>query len=280
MGKSKVRLGLVQMKMDASPAQNLKKAIKNIEWLAKKGAEIICLPELFLTPYFCQLESKKFFKLAEKVSGPTTKALGEIAAKHKVVIITSVFEKSGRRFFNTAVVIGPNGKLQGKYRKIHIPDDMKNHYGEAYYFNEGNLGFRAFKTRYAAVGPMVCFDQWFPEAARVCASKGAEILFYPTAIGFQKSDKPILAQAEYEAWQVIQRSHAVANNVFVCAVNRVGKEDHLHFWGTSFVCDPYGRVLVKGPIDKEANLLADCDLSLVSEMRKEWPFLDARSIKI
>lgn len=272
------------MKMDREPNKNLQKARKNIESLAKRGAEIICLPELFLTPYFCQTESKKFFRFAESIPGPTTRVLSDLATSLKVVLITSIFEKTkvGRavRFYNTAITIDANGVLRGKYRKMHVPDDLKNHYGEAFYFHEGNLGFRSFKTRYAHVGPMVCWDQWFPEGARVCASKGAEILFYPTAIGFQKTDRPVIAQAEYEAWQTIQRSHAIANNVFVCAVNRVGKEDHLHFWGTSFVCDPYGKILVKGPIDKEANLLAECDLSLINQMRRDWPFLDARRVKI
>lgn len=281
MTKGNVRLGLVQMKMDKNPKKNLEKALKNIEWLAKRGAQIICLPELFVTSYFCQTPNNKFFDSAEIIPGPTTSALSLAAGKHKVVIIASIFEKANRRYYNTAVVIGANGSLKGKYRKMHVPDDMKNHYGESYYFHDGNLGFRSYKTAYAKVGPMVCFDQWFPEGARMCAAKGAEILFYPTAIGFlQKNVPALIAQAEYEAWQTIQRSHAIANNVFVCTVNRVGKEDHLRFWGTSFVCDPYGRVLVKGPIDKEANLIADCDLSLIPDMRKDWPFLDARRIKI
>lgn len=280
-----VRLGLVQMKMDREPQKNLGKAIKNIVWLAARGARIICLPELFLTPYFCQSANKKNFAYAESIPNKTTKILGTVAAMTKTVIITSLFEKASQpskpsAYYNTAVVIGSNGKLTGKYRKMHVPDDMTNHYGESYYFHPGNLGFRTFKTKYAVVGPMICWDQWFPEGARACAAKGAEILFYPTAIGFQKSDRPSMAQAEYEAWQTIQRSHAIANNVFVCAVNRVGKENHLRFWGTSFVCDPYGKILVKGPADKEANLMADCDLSLIPQMRKDWPFLEARRIKI
>lgn len=284
----KIKIGLSQMSSDKKPEKNLEKARINIQELAKKGAQIICLPELFLTTYFCQTKNKTFFDLAETVPGPATKALGEIAKKNKVIIITSVYEKTLRAkpdikkpkgFFNTGIIINQDGKLLGKYRKMHIPDDLKNYYGEAHYFEPG-VGFKVFQTPLAKISVMVCWDQWFPEGARVCAAKGAQIIFYPTAIGYQLQDKFGQNSAEHEAWQTIQRSHAIANNVFVVAVNRVGQEDNLCFWGTSFVSDPYGRIIAKASKDKEENVIVECDLSLISQMRTDWPFLKARRIKI
>ena len=274
-----VRVGLIQMKSLETPQENLESAIKNIEEVAKKGAQIVCLSELFLTPYFCQTKDDKFFDLAEAIPGPTTQALGEVARKNKVVVICSIYEKAGEKYYNTAVVIDADGKYLGKYRKMHIPDDPDNGYDEAYYFSPGDLGFLVFETKYAKVAPMICFDQWFPEGARIVATKGAEILFYPTAIGWPLANRPELNPAEHEAWQIMHRSHAIANNVFVVAVNHVGLEGSTNFWGTALVSDPYGRVLAKASADKEENLVVECDLDLIDQMRKDWPFLSARVVK-
>lgn len=281
MGKT-VSVGLIQMHCGMDPEKNFSNAARRVRALARRGAQIICLPELFLTEYFCQTKNKKFFKYAKPMPWLIKNALGKMAKENKVVIITSVYERAGKKFFNTAVVIGEDGRLKGKYRKMHIPDDLKNHYGEQFYFEKGNLGFRAIKTRFVCAGPMICWDQWFPEGARACAAKGAQILFYPTAIGFPASSaghSRAVSEAEHEAWQIIQRSHAIANNVFVVAVNRVGRDNHLDFWGSSFACDPYGRVLAQAPVDKETDLLVKCDLSLIKQMRADWPFLASRRIK-
>lgn len=273
------------MKSLETPEENLAKAEKNIEDAAKKGAQIICLSELFLTPYFCQTKDDRFFALAEKIPGPTTQALGEIAKKNNAVIICSIYEKANKKFYNTAVVIDADGTLVGKYRKMHIPDDAENDYDEAYYFSPGDLGFQVFQTKYAKVGPMICFDQWFPEGARITASKGAEILFYPTAVGWPLTparpelNLSELNPAEHEAWQIMHRSHAIANNVFVAAVNHVGIEGSTNFWGTAIVSDPYGRIIGKASTDKEENLIVECNLDLIDQMRKDWPFLSARVIK-
>lgn len=270
-----VKVGIVQMHCIPVPNENLVHGLQRIRKLAQKGAQVICLPELFLTEYFCQTENKKFFKFAEKIpGGPTVNALSIAAKELKVVIVTSIYEKAENGLFNTAVVIDADGRLAGKYRKVHIPDDLKNYYGEKFYFKKGDLGFKSVKTKYLNVGPLICWDQWFPEGARATAKLGAEILIYPTAIGFQLKDKHNVNEAEHEAWQIIQRSHAIANNVFVVAANRVGREHNLNFWGSSFVCDPFGRILVQGPVDKEADLIAECDLSLIPLMRDDWPFLD------
>lgn len=280
-----VKLGLIQMKSLKTPAKNLAKAEKNIEQAAKKGAQIVCFSELFLTPYFCQTKNDKFFKLAEKVPGPTTKTLEKIAKKNSIVIVCSIYEKADEKFYNTAAVINADGKYLGKYRKIHIPNDPENGYDEAYYFSPGNLGFQVFQTKYAKIAPMICFDQWFPESARIVADKGAEILFYPTALGWPLSparpeiNLSELNQAEHEAWQIMHRSHAIANNVFVTAINHVGIEGSTNFWGTTMVSDPYGRVIGKASTNKEKNLIVECNLDLIDQMRKDWPFLSARVIK-
>ena len=276
-----VRVGLVQMKSGPSAEKNLQRAVASIKKLAKRGADIVCLPELFLTPYFCQTFDRKNFKLAETVPGPTTRALGAATKAAGVTVIASVFEQTTQgRYFNAAVVLNEHGKLIGKYRKMHIPDDLKNYYGEAHYFEPGNLGFRSFKTRRCSIGTLICWDQWFPEGARATAAKGAQILFYPTAIGWQPKERLGIKEAEHEAWQVMQRAHAIANNIFVVAVNRVGLDNKLTFWGTSFVSDPYGRVIAKAPSNREADLLVVCDLSLIPSMRHDWPFLEARRIKV
>ena len=268
------------MKHGDDPLQNLNKALERINKLAERGAQIICLSELFLSPYFCQTRNKKYFKLAEPVPGPLTKVLQNVARDNGVVLVGSLYEKAGpHTYFNTAVVIDADGKYLGKYRKLHIPNDPANYYGEAYYFKPGDLGVKVFKTKFGKIAPLVCWDQWFPEAARAAALKGAQIIFYPTAIGWQLTERPGINEAEYEGWQVMQRAHAIANNVFIAAVNRVGLEHKLKFWGTSFVADPYGRLLAKAPNHTEKDLLVECDLSLIPQMRKDWPFLKARRLK-
>ena len=273
-----VTVGLVQMHSGEDVELNLQKARNGIRDLATKGAQIVCLPELFNALYFCQQKDDRFFDLAEPVPGPTTSILSEVAAECKVAVITSIFERA-EKFYNTAVVVDTNGQLNGKYRKMHIPDDPNNHYDEAYYFAPGDLGFHAFQTQYAKVGPMICFDQWFPEGARIEAEQGAEILFYPTAIGWPVSQERELNEAENQMWKTVQIAHGIANNCFVAAANRVGAQDSLNFWGSSFVSDPYGRVLVLGPTDAEANLIARCDMGVIDQKKRDWPFLESRRIK-
>ncbi|MDP3975783.1 MAG: nitrilase-related carbon-nitrogen hydrolase, partial [bacterium] len=242
--QNKVSVGLVQMHCSELPEENLTKAVTAIQELADRGAQIICLPELFLGPYFCQERDKKYFALAEAIPGPNTQSFQDLAREKQVVILASLYElaEDGHRF-NTVAVIDADGSLLGKYRKIHVPNDPEYGYDETYYFSQGDLGFQVFQTRYARVSPMVCYDQWFPEGARMCGVKGAQILFYPTAIGWplkERLNKAYFDRAEHEAWQVTQRSHAIDNHLFVAAVNRVQPEKGLNFWGTSFVCDPYG----------------------------------------
>ncbi|MBI5412008.1 carbon-nitrogen hydrolase [Candidatus Peregrinibacteria bacterium] len=276
-----VRLGLVQMKMDQAPQKNLQKALKSIQELAKKGAQIIVLPELFLSPYFCQEKNPKTFELAETIPGPTTEALMKVAGETKTVLVVSLFEKTvQKKYFNSIAMIGPDGKLLGTYHKMHIPSLPPDLYAENYYFEKGDEGFKVFDTPYGRIAPMICYDQWFPEGARVAAAKGAQILVYPTAIGWPLMDRAELNTAEHDAWQIIQRSHSIANNVFVTAVNRIGIEGNLNFWGTSFISDPYGRVLAKASTDREENIIVPLDLSVIDSMRAEWPFLDERRIRI
>jgi N-carbamoylputrescine amidase len=275
-----MKVGLVQMHCTKDAQANLNKAIQSIIDLADKGANVICLPELFRSEYFCQTRNDEFFKLAETIPGPTTATLSTLAQNLGVTIIASLFEKTeDDRYFNTVAVIGDTGEIQGIYRKMHIPDDPENGYDEAYYFQPGDLGFKVFDTKHGKISPMICWDQWYPEGARLCAVNGAQILFYPTAIGWPLKDRHELNVAEHDAWQIIQRSHAIANNVFVVAVNRVGLQDNLNFWGTSFVADPYGRVLAKASANKEENLLVDCPISTIDSMRKDWPFLDYRRVR-
>jgi N-carbamoylputrescine amidase len=272
-----MKVGLVQMHCTSNREENLKKAFSSIRETASKGAQIVCLPELFCSEYFCQTRNDRFFSLAETIPGPSTDLLGKLAKELGISILASLYEKTAEnKYFNTTAVIGKDGALSGVYRKMHIPDDPANGYDEAYYFSNGDLGIKVFDLSEAKVAPMVCWDQWFPEGARMSAVQGAQILFYPTAIGWPLKDREELNRAEHDAWQIIQRSHAIANNVFVVAVNRVGLQDSLNFWGTSFVADPYGRVLAKASTDKEENLVVECDLSLINDMRKDWPFLDYR----
>jgi N-carbamoylputrescine amidase len=270
-------IGLVQMRCDADPAMNLAAAVAGIEEAAGRGAQIVCLPELFRSQYFCQREDPAVFDLAEPIPGPSTAALGRVAAARGVVVVASLFEKRAEGVFhNTAVLIGTDGELAGVYRKMHIPDDPL--YYEKYYFTPGDVGFRSFDTPAGRVGALVCWDQWFPEAARLTALCGAEILFYPTAIGWHPSEKARFGEAQHGAWETIQRSHAIANGVFVAAVNRVGIEGGLEFWGGSFASDPFGRVLARAGSEREEVLVVECDRRLIGETRRNWPFLRDRRI--
>ncbi len=270
-----VKVGLIQMTCSDNPKENLDKTVLAIRDLVKQGAQIVSSSELPLSTYFCQTKDDSRFALAEAIPGPTTEKLSEVAKEGNVVILMSLFEKAeDGKCYNTVAVIDADGKYLGKYRKMHIPNDPEHGYDEAYYFAKGDMGYKVFDTKYAKVAPMICYDQWFPEGARLAAVQGAQIIFYPTAIGWPQTDRAELNVAEHEAWQVIQRSHAIANNVFVCPINRVGLEGGLKFWGTSFVCDPYGRVIAKADSESETNLIATCDLSVTDEMRKDWPFLN------
>jgi N-carbamoylputrescine amidase len=275
---TKTTVGLVQMSCEQKTATNLKKAIGRIGDAAKQGAQIVCLQELFLSQYFCQTEDIELFKLAETIPGPSTEALSKVARQKNVVIIASLFEKRAAGVYhNTAVVIDASGKLAGKYRKMHIPDDPL--YYEKFYFTPGDLGFQTHNTAYGKVGALVCWDQWFPEAARLTALSGAQFIFYPTAIGWLPKEKPDVNEAQHSAWETIQRAHAIANGVYVAVVNRVGREGKLTFWGQSFVADPFGRIIAKASPDKEEVLIVECDLNKIDETRLNWPFLRDRRIE-
>jgi N-carbamoylputrescine amidase len=270
-------IGLVQMRCGTDSRANLKHALRHITAAARRGAKIVCLPELFRTRYFCQSEDHSNFKLAEPIPGQTISELSAAAKKHRVVVIGSIFERrSAGVYHNTAVVIDANGKLVGKYRKMHIPDDPL--YYEKFYFTPGDLGFRSFPTKHADIGTLVCWDQWYPEAARLTALQGAQILLYPTAIGWHLHEKKKLGPKQYDAWLTIQRAHAIANGVFVAATNRVGLESTVDFWGGSFVCDPFGEIIACASHDKEEILTAECDFRLVEETRQYWPFLRDRRV--
>jgi N-carbamoylputrescine amidase len=275
--REQIRVGLVQMSCGENPAANLAKAIERIEAAAKRGAQIVCLQELFRSRYFCQSEDQRNFKLAEGIPGPSTEALGELARKKQIVIVASLFERrSAGIYHNTAVVIDADGSLAGKYRKMHIPDDPL--YYEKFYFAPGDLGFPSFPTRYARVAVLICWDQWFPEGARLAALSGAQILFYPTAIGWIPKEPRAVAHNQRNAWVLIQRSHAVANGVYVAAVNRVGREGKIKFWGNSFVAGPFGEIVAHAGGEREEVLIAKCDLGKIEETRQSWPFLRDRRI--
>lgn len=272
-----VRLGLIQMRVGADPKRNLAKAVEKIRQGARKGAQIVCLQELFVSRYFPQSEDAKFFRLAEPIPGPTTGSLCRLARAEKIVIVASVFERrSSGIYHNTAVVIDADGLILGKYRKMHVPDDPC--YYEKFYFTPGDLGFPTFKTRYGKIGVLVCWDQWFPEAARLISLSGAQIIFYPTAIGWLSGESRGAARAQRCAWELIQRGHAVANGVYVAAANRVGREGKLNFWGGSFVVDPFGTIVARADEDHEDILLARCDFKKIDETRQNWPFLRDRRI--
>ncbi len=275
-----VTLGLVQMRCGLDPEENMARAMAGVREAAGRGAQIVCLQELFRSQYFCQTEDHDHFALAEPVPGPSTERLAPLAAELGVVIVASLFEKRTEGLYhNTAAIIDADGSYLGKYRKMHIPDDPQ--YYEKFYFTPGDLGFRSWDTRFGRIGVLVCWDQWYPEAARLTAMSGAQILFYPTAIGWLPGEKTEHGAQQQAAWETIQRSHGIANGVYVCAVNRVGHEGDpaggLEFWGGSFVSDPGGRLLVKGGTGEEV-LVAACDLAKVNASRTHWPFLRDRRI--
>jgi N-carbamoylputrescine amidase len=276
---SKVKIGLVQMSCSANKQENLDKAIKKIQEAAAKGAQIICLQELFTSLYFCDVEDYDNFQLAEPIPGPSTEVLSKVAAELKVVIIASLFEKRTQGIYhNTTAVLDADGRYLGKYRKMHIPDDPA--FYEKFYFTPGDLGYKIFNTAYAKIGVLICWDQWYPEAARITALMGAEILFYPTAIGWHHLQDEITNSEQYNAWQTIQRSHAVANGVHVVSVNRVGLEQdgQMKFWGGSFVSNPFGNLLYKASHDEEEVAVVEIDTDKTDSYRTHWPFMRDRRI--
>ena len=276
---SKVKVGLVQMSCSGSKEENMQKAKAGIKDAAAKGANIVCLQELFTSLYFCDVEDYENFKLAEKIPGATTDTLGEVAAACNVVVIASLFEKRTQGIYhNTTAVIDADGKYLGMYRKMHIPDDPA--YYEKFYFTPGDLGYKTFDTKFAKIGVLICWDQWYPEAARLTALQGAEILFYPTAIGWATSQDEATNTEQYNAWQTIQRSHAVANGVHVVSVNRVGLEQNgaMKFWGGSFVSNPFGTLLYKGSHENEETEVVEIDTDATDRYRTHWPFMRDRRI--
>ena len=285
MSKSDIiRTAAIQMRCDVDTKANLKHATDLVAQAAKRGAKLICLPELFRSQYFCQLEDASLFDLAEPIPGPSTDALTKVAKKHGVVIIASLFEKRARGLYhNTAAVIDADGSIAGLYRKMHIPDDPC--FYEKFYFTPGDLGFKAHDTAVGRIGVLVCWDQWYPEGARLTALQGADILFYPTAIGWHPHEKAKFGAQQRDAWRTIQRAHAIANGAFVVSVNRVGHEifvkdsPGLEFWGTSFIADPFGVVLEEGSTDREEILMQDLNLARIEEVRRGWPFLRDRRIE-
>jgi N-carbamoylputrescine amidase len=270
------------------PDKNLQHAIERVREAASRGAQVICLPELFQTQYFCQREDPSLFDLAEPIPGPTSAKLAELAKQLRIVLIASLFEKRAPGVYhNTAAIFDADGALRGLYRKMHIPDDPL--YYEKFYFTPGDLGFRAFDTNAGRIGTLVCWDQWYPEGARLTALQGAQILFYPTAIGWHPAEKAEFGKAQHDAWRTIQRAHAIANGVYVAVVNRVGLETGdirgksapgagLEFWGGSFFCDPFGRLIAEAPHDREEILIGEVDLRTLEDIRRNWPFLRDRRI--
>jgi N-carbamoylputrescine amidase len=274
---SSFKIALVQMSCSVDPADNLTRARARIVEAAGRGATLVCLPELFRSQYFCQAEDHANFDLAEPIPGPSTAALAETARDNRVVIIASLFERRAAGVYhNTAVIIDADGKLLGSYRKMHIPDDPL--YYEKFYFTPGDLGFRAFDSAFGRIGTLVCWDQWYPEAARLTALTGAQILFYPTAIGWLHDEKAEYGVSQHAAWETMMRSHAIANGVFVAAANRTGTEGGIEFWGASFVADPNGNILARANHNAEETLLVECDLSRLDVVRTHWPFLRDRRI--
>ena len=272
-----VKIGTVQMKCNADKKTNIQKTIEEVKKAASKGAQIICLQELFASLYFCDVEDHDNFLLGEAIPGPTTDALSFVAAECNVVIIASLFEKRANGLYhNTTAVIDADGKYLGKYRKMHIPDDPG--YYEKFYFTPGDLGYKVFKTKYATIGVLICWDQWYPEAARITALMGAEILFYPTAIGWANHQDEETNIEQYNAWQTIQRSHAVANGIPVVSVNRVGYEGDMKFWGGSFVSNPFGKLLYKASHEEEETVVTEIDTEKSERYRTHWPFLRDRRI--
>lgn len=285
----KFKIALIQMHCTPSPKENLRRAIEKTHKAAKLGAKIVCLPELFQTQYFCQREDHVLFDLAEPIPGPASKKLAAVAKSCKVTLEASLFEKRARGVYhNTSVLFGPNGKLLGTYRKMHIPDDPL--YYEKFYFTPGDISFHAFPSPQAKLGMLVCWDQWFPEGARLTTLQGADVLIYPTAIGWHPSEKKRHGKSQHDAWRTIQRAHAIANGVYVASINRVGHEqgdilgnkaksgDGLEFWGGSFLCDPFGRIICEGSHNKEEILIGEVDLGKIENIRRHWPFLRDRRV--
>jgi N-carbamoylputrescine amidase len=276
------------MRCTADPKENLRRALERADEAADRGAQIVCLQELFTALYFCQVEDHKYFQLAEEIPGPSTAALGRLAKERGIVIVASLFEKrSAGVYHNTAAIIDADGKLLGKYRKMHIPDDPL--FYEKFYFTPGDLGFLAWETRHAKIGVCVCWDQWYPEAARLTALRGAQILFYPTAIGWHPSEKAEFGERQHDSWETIQRSHAIANGCYVAVPNRVGHEmlvdpkgrkigKGIEFWGQSFVADPSGQVVARASAKEEEILIVAADLAAIEQQRTHWPFFRDRRI--
>ena len=279
--KKKTTIGLIQTKVYYSNAKNIENSINKIKEAAKRKAKIICLPELFLSPYFCQTEDHSKFKFAEKIPGPITNIYCKLARELTVILMISLFEKKISGFYhNTTIVIDDDGKIISKYRKMHIPDDPG--YYEKFYFTPGDLGFKSVKTKYGKIGPLVCWDQWFPEAARLTALKGAEILFYPTAIGWHPKEKRKFGSSQLDAWITMQRSHAIANGVFVAVINRIGlekiKNKKIQFWGNSMIIDPSGNIIKKSKSNREEIIICAIDFKKVESTRQHWPFFRDRRI--
>jgi N-carbamoylputrescine amidase len=283
MSAPSITVGLVQMSMSRDVAANLDKAVSRVREAAAKGAGVVCLPELYRSPYFCQREDARLFDLAETIPGPSTEALGRAAREARVVVVAPVFERRAPGLFhNTAAVIDADGSIRGLYRKMHIPDDPA--FYEKFYFTPGDLGFRAFDTQAGRIGTLICWDQWYPEGARLTALQGAIVIFYPTAIGWHPHEKAEFGAGQRDAWRTVQRGHAIANGLYVAVVNRVGHETPpeggpgLEFWGSSFVADPFGVVVAEGSADKEEILTAQVDVARIEEVRRNWPFLRDRRI--
>ncbi|MGH9439549.1 MAG: carbon-nitrogen hydrolase [Terriglobia bacterium] len=281
--RDKIKLAVIQMKCAPEPEINLHRAVAAIREAAERGAAAVCLPELFRTQYFCQREDAALFDLAEPVPGPTTETLSQVAQECGVVIIAPVFERrSAGVYHNSAAVLDTTGRLAGLYRKMHIPDDPA--YYEKFYFTPGDLGFRAFDTRAGRIAPLICWDQWYPEAARLAALRGAEAIFYPTAIGWHPHEKQKHGAAQLDAWRTIQRAHAIASGVYVAVANRVGVETlgdsgaGIEFWGSSFIADPFGVVIAQASADQEEVLIADMDRGRLEDVRRNWPFLRDRRV--
>ena len=279
--ESPFRIGLVQMSCSTNPQENLDKALTKLRAAAAQGAQVVCLQELFRSQYFCREERADLFDLAESIPGPSTEAIGKLARELHVVVIASLFEKRAQGLYhNTAAVIDADGSIEGLYRKMHIPDDPL--FYEKFYFTPGDTGFLNFDTQYGRIATLVCWDQWYPEGARLASLQGATVLFYPTAIGWHPEEKAQHGAAQLDAWRTIQRAHAIANGVYVCAVNRIGfegtREKGLEFWGSSFVADPFGQVIAEASTDKEEVLVAEVDPKRQDEVRRNWPFLRDRRI--
>ncbi len=281
--KENYRVGVLQLTFSSDVNKNLKKAVDWVKKAAKQGAEIVCLPELYRSQYFCQKEDTSLFDLAETIPGTSSIAFQKVAKENKVSIIVPIFEKRANGLYhNTVIIINSNGKILGTYRKMHIPDDPA--FYEKYYFTPGDLGFKAFQTKTGKIGTLICWDQWYPEGARLTALQGATTLFYPTAIGWHPYEKEQYGKAQRDSWITIQRSHAIANGIYVASANRVGFEKTvetqagLEFWGSSFICDPQGVMLAEASTDKEEILIAEVDLAHLEEVRRNWPFLRDRRI--